>query len=49
MKTSQELRVAIQKIEKEYELYKEGAKKLKRVSSKFRGLNRAVEIIENAV
>ncbi len=46
---TQELKDAIQKIEEEHQLYTKNIKKLNMVSNKFTGLDRAVEIIENAV
>jgi uncharacterized protein (TIGR00661 family) len=49
VKNTQELKAAVQKIEEEHQLYTRNAKKLNTFSNKFKGLNRAVEIIENAV
>ena len=49
VKKKHELKAAIQEIEKNYELYARNVKKLNAVSYKFKGLDRAVEIIENAV
>jgi UDP-N-acetylglucosamine:LPS N-acetylglucosamine transferase len=49
VKNTQELKTAIQKIEKEYQVYTKNVKKLNTFSNKFKGLDRAVEIIENAV
>jgi uncharacterized protein (TIGR00661 family) len=49
VKNTQELKAAIQKIEKEHQIYTKNIKKLNTFSNKFKGLNHAVEIIENAV
>jgi UDP-N-acetylglucosamine--N-acetylmuramyl-(pentapeptide) pyrophosphoryl-undecaprenol N-acetylglucosamine transferase len=46
---TQELEDAIQKIEKEHQTYTKNIKKLNTFSNNFKGLNRAVEIIENAI
>jgi UDP-N-acetylglucosamine--N-acetylmuramyl-(pentapeptide) pyrophosphoryl-undecaprenol N-acetylglucosamine transferase len=46
---TQELKAAIQKIEKQHQTYTNNIKQLNAFSNKFKGLNRAVEIIENAV
>jgi UDP-N-acetylglucosamine--N-acetylmuramyl-(pentapeptide) pyrophosphoryl-undecaprenol N-acetylglucosamine transferase len=45
----QELKAAIRKIEKEKPHFKQSVKKLNAFSNKFKGLDRAVEIIENAL
>ena len=45
----QELKAAIQKIEKENARFKQSVKTLNAFSNKFKGLERAVEIIENAL
>ena len=49
VKNTKELKDAIQKIEKEHQLYTTNIEKLNTFSNKFKGLDRAVEIIENAV
>jgi uncharacterized protein (TIGR00661 family) len=49
VKTTQELKVAVQKIEEEHQIYARNVKKLNAFSNKFKGLDHAVEIIENAV
>jgi UDP-N-acetylglucosamine--N-acetylmuramyl-(pentapeptide) pyrophosphoryl-undecaprenol N-acetylglucosamine transferase len=49
VKNTQELKNAVQKIEEEHQLYTKNVKKLNTFSNKFKGLDRAVEIIENAV
>ncbi len=49
VKNTQELKAAIHKIEKEHQVYTKNIKKLNTFSNKFKGLERAVEIIENAV
>ncbi len=49
VKSTQEVKTAIQKIEKGYNFYIKNVKKLNAFSNKFKGLDRAVEIIENAV
>jgi len=49
VKTTQELKVAVQKIEEERQIYARNVKKLNAFSNKFKGLDHAVEIIENAV
>ena len=48
-KNTQELKTAVQKIQEEHQLYTRNVKKLNAFSNKFKGLDRAVEIIENAV
>jgi UDP-N-acetylglucosamine--N-acetylmuramyl-(pentapeptide) pyrophosphoryl-undecaprenol N-acetylglucosamine transferase len=45
----QELKAAVQKIEKENIRFKQSVKTLNAFSNKFKGLDRAVEIIENAL
>ncbi|MCW4054962.1 MAG: hypothetical protein NWE84_08625 [Candidatus Bathyarchaeota archaeon] len=49
VKNTQELKVAIQKIEEENKRYIKNIKKLSMISNKFKGIDRATEIIENAV
>ncbi len=49
VKNTKELKVAIKKIDEEKQLFTRNAKKLNMFSTKFKGLNRAVQIIENAV
>jgi UDP-N-acetylglucosamine--N-acetylmuramyl-(pentapeptide) pyrophosphoryl-undecaprenol N-acetylglucosamine transferase len=49
VKDKQELKVAVQKIEEETKLFKQNVMALNKVSNKFKGLNRAVELIENAI
>jgi UDP-N-acetylglucosamine--N-acetylmuramyl-(pentapeptide) pyrophosphoryl-undecaprenol N-acetylglucosamine transferase len=49
VKNTQELKAAVQKIEEEHQLYTNNIKKLNAFSNKFKGLDRAVEIIENAI
>lgn len=49
VKNTQELKVAIQKIEEENKRYIKNTKKLNVISNKFKGIDRATEIIENAV
>jgi UDP-N-acetylglucosamine--N-acetylmuramyl-(pentapeptide) pyrophosphoryl-undecaprenol N-acetylglucosamine transferase len=49
VKNKQELKDAVQKIEEEYKLFRKSVKALNTFSNKFRGLDRAVEIIENAL
>ncbi|TRO45896.1 hypothetical protein E2P60_06380, partial [Candidatus Bathyarchaeota archaeon] len=49
VKSTRELKAAIQEIEKGYDVYVKNVKKLNTFSNKFKGLNRAVEIIENTV
>jgi UDP-N-acetylglucosamine--N-acetylmuramyl-(pentapeptide) pyrophosphoryl-undecaprenol N-acetylglucosamine transferase len=49
VKNKQELEAAVQKIEEETKLFKQNVITLNRVSNKLKGLNRAVEIIENAI
>lgn len=46
-KNSRQLKLAIQKIEKKKDLYKKNAKALNEQSSKFRGLDQAVHVIES--
>jgi hypothetical protein len=48
VKNTQELRAAVQKIEEEHKLFSRSIRTLNAFSSKFNGLDRAVEIIENA-
>ena len=47
VKSSAQLRVAIKKIEENKQFYKSKVEMLSRFSNKFKGLDRAVEIIEN--
>ena len=49
VKNKQELEAAVQKIEEETKLFKQNVMALNKVSNKFKGLNRAVELIENAI
>jgi len=49
VKNTQELKAAVQKIEEENQRFTRNIKKLNAFSNKFKGLDRAVEIIENAV
>jgi uncharacterized protein (TIGR00661 family) len=49
VKNKQELKAAIQKIEEEKQRFRQNIMTLNEFSSKFKGLNRTVEIIENAV
>jgi UDP-N-acetylglucosamine--N-acetylmuramyl-(pentapeptide) pyrophosphoryl-undecaprenol N-acetylglucosamine transferase len=49
VKNTQELKMAVQKIEKNHEFFKMNVGRLNAFSSKFKGLNRAVEIIENVL
>jgi UDP-N-acetylglucosamine--N-acetylmuramyl-(pentapeptide) pyrophosphoryl-undecaprenol N-acetylglucosamine transferase len=49
VKNTQELKAAVQKIEEENQLFTRNIKKLNAFSNKFKGLDRAAEIIENAV
>ncbi len=49
VKNKQELRVAVQRIEKERHLFRRNVMALNEFSNKFEGLNRAVEIIESAI
>jgi uncharacterized protein (TIGR00661 family) len=49
VKNKQELKAAVQKIEEENKLFKRNAMTLNKFSNNFKGLNRAVEIIENAL
>jgi uncharacterized protein (TIGR00661 family) len=49
VKNTQELKAAVQKIQEEHQRFTRNVKKLNTVSNKFNGLNRATEIIENAV
>jgi len=49
VKNTQELKDAVQKIEEENQLFTRNIKKLNAFSNKFKGLDRATEIIENAV
>ncbi len=49
VKNKQELKVGVKKIEEEHQLFTRNVKRLNAFSHKFKGLDRAVEIIENAV
>ena len=49
VKNTQQLKEAVQKIEKEHQSYTNNIKKLNAFSNKSKGLDRAVEIIENAI
>jgi UDP-N-acetylglucosamine--N-acetylmuramyl-(pentapeptide) pyrophosphoryl-undecaprenol N-acetylglucosamine transferase len=49
VKNKHELKVAVRKIEEESTNFKQSVKILNNVSNKFKGLDRAVEIIENAL
>jgi len=49
VKNMQELRAAVQKIEEENQLFRRNIRALNEFSNKFKGLHRAVEIIESAV
>jgi UDP:flavonoid glycosyltransferase YjiC (YdhE family) len=49
VKNKQELRAAVQKIEKERQRFRRNAMALNEFSNKFKGLNRAVEIIESTI
>jgi UDP-N-acetylglucosamine--N-acetylmuramyl-(pentapeptide) pyrophosphoryl-undecaprenol N-acetylglucosamine transferase len=49
VKTTQELKAAVQKIEEENQLFTRNIMKLNAFSNKFKGLDHAAEIIENAV
>jgi len=49
VKNKQELRAAVQKIEEEINLFRRSIKMLNAFSNKFKGLDRAVEIIENVL
>jgi len=49
VKNAKELKEAVQKIEAEQQSYTNNIKKLNAFSNKFKGLDRAVEIIENAI
>ena len=49
VKNTQELSAAVQKIEEEHKLFTRNIKKLNAFSNKFKGLDRAVEIIESAI
>jgi uncharacterized protein (TIGR00661 family) len=49
VKNKQELRAAVQKIEKERQFFRRNIMALNEFSNKFKGLNRAVEIIENVI
>ena len=49
VKNTQELKAAIQKIEEENKRFTKNIKKLNMISNQFTGINRATEIIENAV
>jgi UDP-N-acetylglucosamine--N-acetylmuramyl-(pentapeptide) pyrophosphoryl-undecaprenol N-acetylglucosamine transferase len=48
VKNTEELKAAVQKIEEENQRFTENIKKLNAFSNKFKGLDRAAEIIENA-
>jgi prefoldin subunit 5 len=45
-KNSSQLKAAIRRIEQNYQMYRANMDKLNRVSNKFNGLKRAVEIVE---
>jgi UDP:flavonoid glycosyltransferase YjiC (YdhE family) len=49
VKNGQELKAAIQKIEEETSLFRRNVRTLNTFSNKFKGLDRAVEIIEDAL
>jgi len=49
VKNQQELKAAVQKIEEENKLFKQSVKTLNAFSNQFKGLDRAVEIIENVL
>ena len=49
VKNKQELKLAVQKIEEETKIFKQNVMTLNKVSNKLKGLNRAVEVIENAI
>jgi UDP-N-acetylglucosamine--N-acetylmuramyl-(pentapeptide) pyrophosphoryl-undecaprenol N-acetylglucosamine transferase len=49
VKNKQELRAAVQKIEEESKLFKRNVMALNAFSNKFKGLDRAVEIVENVL
>ncbi|XHH07659.1 MAG: glycosyltransferase [Candidatus Bathyarchaeia archaeon] len=49
VKNQKELAKAVQKMDAEYAIYKENVLKLNRFSSRFHGLDRAVEIVENVL
>jgi len=49
VKNKQELKAAVQKITEENKLFKRNVMALNTFSNKFKGLDRAVEIIENAL
>ncbi len=49
VRNSRQLAAAFEKMEAELDIYTENARRLSEFSGKFRGLNRAVEIIESAV
>ena len=49
VKNPRELKSAVRKIEEKYWLFAKSTKRLNTFSNKFKGLDRAVEIIENAV
>jgi UDP-N-acetylglucosamine--N-acetylmuramyl-(pentapeptide) pyrophosphoryl-undecaprenol N-acetylglucosamine transferase len=49
VKNKQELKAAVQKIEEEKQRFRRNVMALNEFSNKFKGLNRAVEIIENIV
>jgi UDP-N-acetylglucosamine--N-acetylmuramyl-(pentapeptide) pyrophosphoryl-undecaprenol N-acetylglucosamine transferase len=49
VRNTQELSAAVQKIEEEHKLFTRNIKKLNAFSNKFKGLDRAVEIIESAI
>jgi UDP-N-acetylglucosamine--N-acetylmuramyl-(pentapeptide) pyrophosphoryl-undecaprenol N-acetylglucosamine transferase len=48
VKNTQELKAAVQKIEEEHQRFTRNIKKLNAFSNKYKGLDRATEIIENA-
>jgi uncharacterized protein (TIGR00661 family) len=49
VKSSEQLRLAVQRIEEKKQVFKSKVETLNRFSNKFKGLDRAVEIIENIV
>jgi uncharacterized protein (TIGR00661 family) len=49
VKSSEQLRLAIQRIEEKKQFFKSNAETLNRFSSNFKGLDKAVEVIENVV
>jgi uncharacterized protein (TIGR00661 family) len=48
-KSKQELRAAFKEIEEEYPLFRKNVRSLNKISNRFNGLKRAVEIIESSV